>query len=50
MPKRTATKGGRRVITSDHENVQLEREFRDRSLQTIVKVVSVELTPEKAEM
>jgi hypothetical protein len=37
------------ILSHKYQQVKLEEEFRDRGLQVIVKLASVELTPEKPE-
>lgn len=39
----------RAILRHDYQKVSLEKEFRDQGLQVIVKLASVELTPEKPE-
>lgn len=38
-----------KILHHEYSQVNLEKEFRDRGLQVIVKLASVELTPEKPE-
>jgi len=48
--KRNASYGHQtEVLRHEYSQVNLEKEFRDRGLQVIVKLASVELTPEKPE-
>jgi hypothetical protein len=49
--KKRDTNYGRQteILRHEYTQVNLEKEFRDRGLQVIVKLASVELTPEKPE-
>jgi len=48
--KREYNYGGKKdILSHEYYQVDLEKDFRDRGLQVIVKLASVELTPEKPE-